>query len=107
METQSPLWIYTLQLEHKKYYVGKTRNANYRIKQHAELEGSAWTKLHKPIAVIDIMESKSQHDEDNITLDCMQKYGIDNVRGGIYSKVILGFTDVEHIKKQLCGINDA
>jgi predicted GIY-YIG superfamily endonuclease len=38
------VFIYTLQLNQGKYYVGKTSNPNFRIKSHFNLEGSEWTK---------------------------------------------------------------
>ena len=41
--------IYTLKLEHDKYYIGKSNNPNIRIAQHFQQNGSIWTKKHLKI----------------------------------------------------------
>ena len=38
------VFIYILELENKKYYVGKSANPNFRLEQHFNLSGSQWTK---------------------------------------------------------------
>ena len=38
--------IYTLELENKKYYVGKSCVPKQRILKHFQEEGSEWTKLY-------------------------------------------------------------
>ena len=43
--------IYILELENKKYYVGKTTNPDFRLEQHFNNSGSQWTKKYKPIKV--------------------------------------------------------
>lgn len=43
------VFIYILQLEQGKYYVGKTTNYAFRFERHFSSGGSAWTKKYKPI----------------------------------------------------------
>ena len=38
------MFIYILELEEGKYYVGKTEDPTYRIESHFASNGSAWTK---------------------------------------------------------------
>lgn len=86
--------IYVLELEDNKYYVGGTNDVARRYSQHVNgFKGSAWTKKYKPIKLLKVFECKSIHDENNITLDYMHQYGIDNVRGGDWCKINL--SDVE------------
>ncbi len=82
--------IYILKLENNKYYVGKTNKKMYRrYQEHQQGLGSQWTKKYKPVSIEHICLEVSEFDEDNLTKQTMMKYGIDNVRGGSYTKVIL------------------
>lgn len=76
--------LYILQLEHGKYYVGKTDDINRRYAEHKSGSGSEWTKLHKPVKMLETRELKSAEDETTVTKELMKKYGTDNVRGGAY-----------------------
>jgi predicted GIY-YIG superfamily endonuclease len=76
--------LYILQLEHGKWYVGKTDDVSRRYSEHKSGKGSEWTKLHSPIKILETRQVKSDSDETNVTKDLMKKYGIDNVRGGAY-----------------------
>ena len=76
--------IYVLQLQKKKYYVGKTDNIERRYEEHIRGIGSSWTAKYQPIKIYKIHESTSSFDEDKYTKMYMNKFGIDNVRGGSY-----------------------
>jgi hypothetical protein len=82
------VYIYTLKLKQNKYYVGKTSNPNFRIESHFNSEGSEWTKMYKPEKLLEIIDG-DDYDEDKYTKMYMDKYGIDNVRGGSYTSIIL------------------
>ena len=83
------VYIYTLQLEQGKYYVGKTNNPQFRLENHFTSNGSEWTKIYKPIRVLELKPNCDDYDEDKITKQYMNKYGIQNVRGGSYSRITL------------------
>ena len=93
--------IYLLTLEHGKYYVGKTTNIENRIKQHKFGEGSWWTKKYKYINYEVLENNADDLDEDKYTIKCMIKYGIDNVRGGTFSKLKLSNDELLVIKKMI------
>ena len=96
------VYIYVLQLQSDKYYIGKTENPEFRLNDHFDSEGSAWTKKYKPIKIKEIIENCDAYDEDKYTKIYMSKYGIDNVRGSTYNtiqKEIDGETD----KCYTCG----
>ena len=78
--------IYTLRLEQNKYSIGKTNNPEFRIDNHFNSNGSAWTKKYKPIEILKIIKNCDDFDEDIYTLKYMSKYGINNVRGGSFCK---------------------
>ena len=75
---------YVLRLSSGKYYVGKTDNMDRRWKEHLTGTGSAWTSKYPPIAIEKTIRNASPFEEDKVTKEYMNKYGIDNVRGGSY-----------------------
>ena len=94
------VFIYVLKLNSNKYYVGKTENPDTRLENHYNNNGSLWTKKYKPIKTIELFEG-NKYDEDKYVLKYMDKYGIDNVRGGSYSNVNLSNTQKSHLR-QIC-----
>jgi len=98
--------IYILKLENNKYYVGKSNDLKTRAQAHINGTASMWTKKYKPISVETIIPNASSYDENKYTLEYMDKYGIDNVRGGIYVTEALDNTQRSEINKQIWGAND-
>jgi hypothetical protein len=93
------VFIYILELEQGKYYIGKTTNPDFRIEQHFQSGGAIWTKKYKPLNVLEIIPDCDDYDEDKYTRRCMDKYGIDNVRGGSFCEVILDETTIQLLEK--------
>ena len=93
------VYIYTLQLEQGKYYIGKTSNPDFRIEQHFQSGGSIWTKKYKPLNVLEIIPDCDDYDEDKYTRRYMDKYGIANVRGGSFCEVILDEPTIRMLEK--------
>jgi hypothetical protein len=81
--------IYILKLQYNKYYIGKTNNKKFRLKQHFNTNGSSWTKKYKPINIHQIIPDCDDFDEDKWTINYMKKYGINNVRGGTFCQLKL------------------
>ena len=100
------IYIYVLQLELNKYYVGKTNNPTFRLKSHFNATGSAWTKKYKPIKIIKIISDCDHFDEDKYTKIYMNKYGINNVRGGSFCQIKLNESNKLTIEKELKGATD-
>ena len=98
--------IYILQLQRNKYYIGKTTNPNFRLDQHFNNQGSAWTKKYKPQRIIKIIPNCSHYDEDKYTQIYMDKYGIYNVRGGSFCKVKLDPEEKKILEKKSKGTQD-
>ena len=82
--------LYILKLDNDKYYIGITMNLNMRLAQHFSGDGSKWTKIHKPINVIEIqINNVDESLENKITLEYMRKFGYESVRGGSYTRLDL------------------
>jgi predicted GIY-YIG superfamily endonuclease len=98
--------LYILQCESGKYYVGKTSDIMRRFEEHKSGKGSAWTKKYKPVRLMECRAITSDHDENNVTKDLMKKYGIDNVRGGIYTQLVLPEEYTNVLKLEFRGTAD-
>lgn len=87
------LVIYTLELEDGFFYVGKTYSLKKRLSKHFKGKGSAWTKLHKPLNLINIEEYEvnfgyeEDYYENKTTINLMKEKGWNKVRGGFWSNI--------------------
>jgi predicted GIY-YIG superfamily endonuclease len=83
-----PVSLYALELEHACWYVGMSFNPEKRFSKHVKGKGAAWTRLHKPLRIVEVRltEFFDQDDvarlEDDMTIEYALKYGKDSVRGG-------------------------
>ena len=70
------VYIYILELNNKKYYVGKTNDPKFRINTHFNASGCSWTKKYKPKQMTALYPDCDDFDEDKYTLKYMKKYVI-------------------------------
>jgi hypothetical protein len=63
------IFIYVLELENKKYYIGKTTNPDFRLEQHFNFSGSQWTKKYKPIKILELKSNCDDYDEEKYTIN--------------------------------------
>jgi len=97
--------VYTLELGNGKYYVGKSENVDSRIGSHEHGAGAAWTKLHGVVGEIatitphmDDLESWERCE----TLAMGLKYGIENVRGHLWTRINLPYDEIQSFEAQVC-----
>ena len=93
------VFIYILKLQEDKYYIGKTSNPEFRLNSHFNNNGSEWTKLYRPLKLLKVISNCDDYDEDKYTRIYMDKYGIDNVRGGAYTTIKLNQSTKKHLEK--------
>ena len=98
--------IYVLLLNDDCYYIGKTtKNVEERFNEH--IKGSAaWTMLHRPIKIIETLNTTNSMEEDIVTKKYMLKYGIEYVRGGSYTKITLDDWMIQALKHEFSTIDD-
>jgi len=111
-----PVCVYVLALADGKWYVGKTRRADpqARIAEHfaspgdarGQRKGSAWTQLHRPLAVEAIHPDCDDFDEDKHTKRYMAHYGIENVRGGAYCRTEIDPRTQEFLRNEIRAAQD-
>lgn len=83
-------YLYALELEDGMYYVGMTAYhlAVRRFEQHQAGHGAKWTRLHKPIRILEVrdigccMQNTAGNAENLMTREYMALYGMYKVRGG-------------------------
>lgn len=98
--------IYVLKCRNGKYYIGKTeKTAMKRYKEHASGNGCAWTRKYRPIELVECTPG-DKFEEDKKTKQYMDKYGIDNVRGGSYCQITLDQASLVSLKREMNGAND-
>jgi len=105
-DKKKSIFIYVLECASHKYYIGKTNNPQFRFEQHFTTNSTAFTTKYKPIRLYQLIPDCDDYDEDKYTLQYMEKYGIDNVRGGSYSKLILDNNEIQFITKRIDSATD-
>ena len=90
--TDTKSYLYVLQCEQGKFYVGVTeKNPEERFVEHLQNadRSATWTSKYPPIKILDSRPCTDWHDEENVTLNYMSEYGMDNVRGGSFTQILL------------------
>lgn len=95
-----------MELESSKYYVGKSDVPIQRVEDHNDSKGSTFTKKYKPIRLIELIPDCDTFDEDKYTLKYMQKYGMNNVRGGSFCQIKLSPENSATIQRMITGSQD-
>ena len=82
--------LYILDLKEGKWYVGITYEFGRRLNQHMSGEGAMWTMRYpvERVSRVELIKSGDPHQvEREVTLQLMQIYGYQNVRGGPWCQV--------------------
>tara|TARA_B110000027_G_C15930518_1_gene216713 strand:- start:72 stop:605 length:534 start_codon:yes stop_codon:yes gene_type:complete len=100
--------VYRLQLSDNKYYIGKSHEIERRIWCHLHDNGSAWTKKYNVIERLPLLtyckDSKLWELEE--TLENINLFGIDNVRGSMFSRIILSNEEKINAGQLYCEMYD-
>lgn len=86
-------FVYVLRLEGDAssdfyYYVGFTQDVGRRMHEHFNGIGAEWTKVHKPVGVMEVAEGEKA-DERQKTIDVMKKFGWAKTRGYCWTSKIM------------------
>jgi cellular nucleic acid-binding protein len=76
------------------------------LDNHFNSNGAEWTKIYRPITLVDMIPDCDDYDEDKITRQYMDKYGINNVRGGSFVSIQLDKSTVDTLKHMSNGTNN-
>lgn len=100
------MFVYVLELQNGKYYVGRTNYLTKRVEEHMNGRGAEWTKLHKPIRILKEYPIDNPFYEDTILKMTMHIFGIDNVRGGSYCQSNLSSSQIATLQREIRGALD-
>ena len=98
--------VYALALTDNKWYIGRSVDVAQRVLAHARGDGAAWTKRYPPLRVDMSRPSTGATDEDALVKQYMLQYGIENVRGGAYSAVVLTPMQLTCLEAEMRGARD-
>ena len=96
--SQDLYFVYVLKLKNNKYYVGKTKNLQKRLESHRQ-GTTVFTRKYNSVQLIECIRTNMKYMENNLYFKYVEKYGIDNVRGDIFSRETLPPIDIYYIKK--------
>ena len=86
----APYFVYAIMLDGGRFYVGSTDNIYARLLDH-ELQGpkaAKWVRRHGPVRrVVEVMRNAPADGELYKTLEYMQLFGWQNVRGSSYCQL--------------------
>ena len=101
--------LYILELEEDKKYIGRVdeeKDVDRRYKEHCNGTGALWTVKYKPRKIERIIPNSNIFDEDARVIEYMNKYKIENIRGGTYSQIDLNNDQIEEINNKIRGATD-
>jgi predicted GIY-YIG superfamily endonuclease len=81
--------IYILLLENDHYYIGESSNFIQSYQQHIDKRSCEWTKLHRTVTISKVIQQTNEYTVNDCVIEYIKKYGIDKVRGGSFSDVVL------------------
>lgn len=102
-------YIYVFELENGKFYIDKINKPNIVLTSDnnwIKYNNNEWIKQNNIIKILLFYKSYDIFEVNNLTKIYMMKYGIDNVRGGIFQDIKLNEHTIELLKKEFKFINN-
>ena len=103
---ENSIYIYVIRQECGKYFIGKTNTPNITITDIQELAkktNQKWLLNFRTVKIQELIHSLDAWDEDKITLKYMDKYGINNVRGGSFNSINLSVEELTTIRAMIAS----
>jgi hypothetical protein len=90
--------LFIIKCQEEKYYLGLSNSFVAIFFKHlVNLENVMWMNIYKPIELLYIQHFLNTEQLNSCVLHYMYIYGIENVRGGDYSNIILTTTQYDTI----------
>jgi hypothetical protein len=99
--------LFVIKCQEEKYYLGLSKNFVSIFFKHLENHDNIpWMNIYKPMKLMHIEHFFNSKMLNNCVIYYMYIYGIENVRGGIYSNIILNLNQYNEITRKINEIND-
>lgn len=100
--------IYILLCQGNRYYIGRTNQKSlHKPLDYFTNNGPEWTKVYKPIKIIEKIPNAFDFDDDKYTKIYMRRFGIHNVRGGSYSQLELPKDTILELEEEFNHLQDS
>jgi hypothetical protein len=94
--------LFVIKCQKEKYYLGLSKNFVSIFFKHLENHDSIhWMNMYKPMQLVHIDHFFNLKMLNNCVIYYMYIYGIENVRGGIYSNIILNLNQYNEITEKI------
>lgn len=94
--------LFVIKCQEEKYYLGLAHSfVSIFFKHFENHDNIPWMDIYKPIKLLHIEHFFNLKMLNNCVIYYMYIYGIENVRGGIYSDLILNLNQYNEITKQI------
>jgi len=94
--------LFVIKCQEEKYYLGLSNNFVSIFFKHLENHDSIpWMNMYQPMELVHIDHFFNLKMLNNCVIYYMYRYGIENVRGGIYSNIILNLNQYKQITKKI------
>jgi predicted GIY-YIG superfamily endonuclease len=89
--------VYVLKLSDNKWFIGKTYDIGKMYNAVLSGENSLWTQIYKPLYIHNIHYEVDDYKEEDVLMEYIDRYGIENVRGGKYEECVLSISQLKYI----------
>ena len=94
--------LFVIKCQEEKYYLGLAKSFVSIFFKHLENHDNIpWMNMYKPMELMHIDHFFNPTMLNNCVIYYMYRYGIENVRGGIYSNIILNLNQYNQITKKI------
>lgn len=106
MKYNKYITLYVLECDENKYYIGMTTDIVRRYNQHMAGKGCWFTRLYKPIRILELkstgtcIDSEAALLESKLARKYVVEHGIDSVRGGAYITKTINTRKLNRLNKR-------
>lgn len=84
-----PNTIYIIKCKENKYFISNKNYLQHHSEPYITNNSTSWIKHYLPEKILEIIHDSKPLDVNHYVFKYMDKYGIDNVRGGSFTNIIL------------------
>src|SRR5437016_4557631 len=95
------MFTYLLELKENKFYIITLENITKEEEILEQLKNNELIKIYPFSKIKNKYKIDNKFEENEILINLMYQYGIENIRGGLFNNIDLSQNEIETIKKQI------